>query len=332
MAKLNVIRSNRLETLVDLMGERLRTQLPANPIAPIDVVVGSRGMERWLRHRLAMHFGICCNMHFPFPAMKFDALVTNILGESMVEREAWGGASLAFAILDVLPLLVERQEFEAVHGYLASWDAPVSAKAFGLAGQLAAMFERYIDYRPELAVGVYVGENPPVRGGPGCLLRRLRKPLLAEIVDGLLDVSRILDQGVLAVHHSGTGEFPELRSRTPILRPDLLLKRLVPGIMERGRLGVVLPSADQKESQRKKWASTGLDLELEAASPYTGTETDFRAAARRLASRGADLIVLDCIGFTERMKRVFREESGKPVILPRTLLGRVAGELAGCVG
>ncbi|HPB97527.1 MAG TPA: exodeoxyribonuclease V subunit gamma, partial [Polyangiaceae bacterium] len=151
MAKLNVIRSNRLETLVDLMGERLRTQLPANPIAPIDVVVGSRGMERWLRHRLAMHFGICCNMHFPFPAMKFDALVTNILGESMVEREAWGGASLAFAILDVLPLLVERQEFEAVHGYLASWDAPVSAKAFGLAGQLAAMFERYIDYRPELA-------------------------------------------------------------------------------------------------------------------------------------------------------------------------------------
>ena len=129
-----------------------------------------------------------------------------------------------------------------------------------------------------------------------------------------------------------TGEFPELRSRTPILRPDLLLKRLVPGIMERGRLGVVLPSADQKESQRKKWASTGLDLELEAASPYTGTETDFRAAARRLASRGADLIVLDCIGFTERMKRVFREESGKPVILPRTLLGRVAGELAGCVG
>ena len=67
------------------------------------------------------------------------------------------------------------------------------------------------------------------------------------------------------------------------------------------------------------------------AAPHFIDE-DFRAAARRLASRGADLIVLDCIGFTERMKRVFREESGKPVILPRTLLGRVAGELAGCVG
>jgi protein AroM len=80
---------------------------------------------------------------------------------------------------------------------------------------------------------------------------------------------------------------------------------------------------------KNKWQKTGLDLVFDAASPYTGTEADFRAAARRLAAGNADLIVLDCIGFTGEMKRVIREESGKPVILPRTLLGRVCGEILG---
>jgi protein AroM len=76
---------------------------------------------------------------------------------------------------------------------------------------------------------------------------------------------------------------------------------------------------------RNKWQKTGLEVVFDAASPYTGTEANFRTAARRLA--GVDLIVLDCIGFTGEMKRIFREESGKPVILPLTLLGRVCGEL-----
>jgi protein AroM len=80
---------------------------------------------------------------------------------------------------------------------------------------------------------------------------------------------------------------------------------------------------------KNKWQKTGLELVLDAASPYTGTEVDFRAAARRLAARNVDLIVLDCIGFTGEMKRIIREESGKPVILPRTLLGRVCGEILG---
>ena len=40
-----------------------------------------------------------------------------------------------------------------------------------------------------------------------------------------------------------------------------------------------------------------------------------------------DLIVLDCIGYTQEMKRMFAEKTGKKVVLPRTLLARVVSEL-----
>jgi protein AroM len=126
-----------------------------------------------------------------------------------------------------------------------------------------------------------------------------------------------------------TGEFPQLASRSLIIKPDMLMERLIPAILPRGRLGVLLPSPEQKASMRDKWEKTGLEPVFDAASPYTGTEADFRAAARRLAAGGVDLIVLDCIGFTGKMKRIIREESGKPALLPRTLLGRVCGELLG---
>jgi protein AroM len=126
-----------------------------------------------------------------------------------------------------------------------------------------------------------------------------------------------------------TGEFPYLDSLRPIIKPDVLMKHLIPGILPRGRLGALAPSPEQAESMKTKWQKTGLEVVMDAASPYTGTEADFCAAARRLAAENVDLIVLDCIGFTGAMKRIVREESEKPVILPRTILGRVCGEILG---
>ena len=41
----------------------------------------------------------------------------------------------------------------------------------------------------------------------------------------------------------------------------------------------------------------------------------------------ADLIVLDCIGYTQEMKEMFARKTKKMVVLPRTLLARVVSEL-----
>lgn len=173
------------------------------------------------------------------------------------------------------------------------------------------------------------------RQGDYILVTRLRDGKEVKIAEHHIHermktcIRRLEEAGTDLIVLFCTGEFPDLDSRCIILKPDVLMEHLVPGILRKGRLGAVLPSPDQIPVLGEKWKKTGLDLELDAVSPYSGTEQDFRAAARRLAERNVDLIVLDCIGFNEEIRRIFRRESGKPVILPRTLLGRIAGEMMG---
>lgn len=42
---------------------------------------------------------------------------------------------------------------------------------------------------------------------------------------------------------------------------------------------------------------------------------------------GAELVVLDCIGYTQQMKGTVQRLSGKPVALSRTMAARVVTEL-----
>ncbi len=143
-------------------------------------------------------------------------------------------------------------------------------------------------------------------------------------------VRKLEEDGAELVVQFCTGEFPSLVSRKLMLKPDVLMEHLVPGILlGRGRLGAVVPHPSQIPAMERKWAKTGCECVCVAASPYSGTGEEYERAARELAGKGADLIVLDCIGFTAAMKGIFRKVSGKPVLLPRTLLGRVAGEMLG---
>ena len=50
-------------------------------------------------------------------------------------------------------------------------------------------------------------------------------------------------------------------------------------------------------------------------------------AADEVKDMDADLIVLDCIGYTQEMKEMFARKTKKMVVLPRTLLARVVSEL-----
>jgi protein AroM len=127
-----------------------------------------------------------------------------------------------------------------------------------------------------------------------------------------------------------TGEFPELESKKLIVKPDVLLENVLRGLLSGGgRLAAVVPSPDQIPALGKRWGRVVADPIIEAVSPYTGSQADFEAVASRLAASEPDLIVLDCMGFSQHIKSIFRKITGKPVILPRSLLGRVVGELAG---
>jgi exodeoxyribonuclease V gamma subunit len=144
---LRVYRSNRLEVLVIALAEQLR--VPAgDPLRPVEVVVGSRGMERHLRHALAEQLGVCAHVLFPFPNAALDALVVGARGE----QDPWSPGALTWALLEVLPAVAGAQDAGPLRRYLGAMPGagPVDARTWGLARRIADAFDGYITYRPDV--------------------------------------------------------------------------------------------------------------------------------------------------------------------------------------
>ena len=124
-----------------------------------------------------------------------------------------------------------------------------------------------------------------------------------------------------------TGEFPDIISKKPILKPNKLLENVIRGILQEGVMAVIVPSLDQIPLMEKKWKKTNLKIIVEAISPYTGTREEIEKIAKKIEEKDVDLIVLDCLGFNRGVKTIFRKITKTPVLLPRTLFARVVGEL-----
>jgi protein AroM len=147
-------------------------------------------------------------------------------------------------------------------------------------------------------------------------------PLLQQQIDALGE------DGVDAILLLCTGTFPEFKSDRLIVQPQEALYHLTVGLARGKRIGALTPLADQIEQARAKWREYGIDPVLAAASPYTG-EDEVTPAARDLAERGADLIFMDCMGYSLAMKARARAAAGGcPVILARSAIARVLAEVA----
>jgi len=140
-------------------------------------------------------------------------------------------------------------------------------------------------------------------------------------------ISELEEKGVEIIILLCTGEFPELESQHILLKPGIIIKNIVKGMLERGRLGVIVPTPDQISAMEKKWERNNFNVISESVSPYTGTNTEIIETANKIKNANVDLIILDCIGFNRKTKAVFRHVTKKPVLLPRTIIGRIVKEL-----
>lgn len=125
-----------------------------------------------------------------------------------------------------------------------------------------------------------------------------------------------------------TEDFSEIGSEKILLRPDRILQSMVKAILkQKAKLGVIIPSLDQIQATKKKWDNTGFSVVVGAVSPYTGTEKEIIEIANKFKKLRVDLMILDCIGFNRMTKAIFRDVTKKPVLLPRTILGRIVREI-----
>lgn len=119
-----------------------------------------------------------------------------------------------------------------------------------------------------------------------------------------------------------TGSFPTLQGANPIIYPDVELNQTVQKVMSSGTLGLIVPLEEQKDSLIEKWDHPEIKKLVEAASPYE--RSDIEGAAKALKNRGADLIVLDCMGYNEKHEERAVNASGLRVFLPRKVAAYAA--------
>ncbi|MDK2919634.1 MAG: hypothetical protein PWQ37_2367 [Candidatus Petromonas sp.] len=125
-----------------------------------------------------------------------------------------------------------------------------------------------------------------------------------------------------------TGKFLKFKHNKPLLIPQRILHSTVSNLSDGKKIGAIVPEKEQIKQMKEWWSKVGVNLKVEAASPYKDIEK-IREVASKFKDEDIDYIVLDCMGYSQSMKKIVMEESGKMVILPRTLIARVVNELIG---
>jgi len=144
-----------------------------------------------------------------------------------------------------------------------------------------------------------------------------------------LQINEFIRQGADGILLLCTGEFPGFHCAKPVLYPQRLLQYFVMGTAADRIVGVATPDASQVPQATRRWQEYGVkNVVVEPATPY-GEPSEVLQAAAALKRRGAEIVVMDCIGYTSKMKEAITELTGLPVILPRTVAARTVAEIFG---
>ena len=119
-----------------------------------------------------------------------------------------------------------------------------------------------------------------------------------------------------------TGAFKELPERADLVQPSAVLNALAEALLPAGRLGLVVPLAEQIPTLRAARERPGLEVAAIAHRPFT----DPAPAVAALAPFRPDLILLDCISYRRSDKAAFAA-LGCPVLLAISVAARATAAL-----
>ena len=170
--------------------------------------------------------------------------------------------------------------------------------------------------------------------GEGLLTSRLVDG--TAVVMGKSAVRRGLQQKIDMLEAQGanpivllcTGEFEGLATKKArLIEPDRLLPPIFSALLNPMQVGVLVPLIEQAVSELHKWEGFSKKPVFAAASPYTATKEELQAGARRLAELGAEVIVLDCMGYSAALRDVCAEAVDVPVIASSSMVAQLVKNL-----
>lgn len=170
---MKIIRATSVDVLATGLASRLAESPPDDPMAPIEVAVPSRGMERWLTQRLASELGardggdgVCANIRFPFPGSLVQRVVAAVLGDDASRQDAWAPQRLAWPLLAHLETLSAEPVNAPLLAHLTESGERAERRRYPLARRIADLFDRYAMYRPEMVRGWAEGAAAGPDGEP----------------------------------------------------------------------------------------------------------------------------------------------------------------------
>jgi protein AroM len=141
-----------------------------------------------------------------------------------------------------------------------------------------------------------------------------------------LQIEKFASEGVKVTMLACTGKFPNLAPEGLVILPSAVLHKLVEAVLPKGRLGVFSPLAAQTELIGRKWQRDAVDVVGVTMQPGSD-EAAVDAAAQKMAALKPDLVVMDCMGYTNANKARLRQAYDGPVILAIAAAARVVEEL-----
>lgn len=144
-------------------------------------------------------------------------------------------------------------------------------------------------------------------------------PFLKKQVESLADAGASLAVVLCS------GGFPRFDCAIPVVLPGMVVTLTVAGLYPNRKIGIIVPNKAQESAALAHWKSQGVEAVSAVVSPYEGI--GFEEAGEKFRSIKADIVVIDCMGFGEEHRERLKTLCGCPVLLPKTLVARVALEI-----
>jgi protein AroM len=150
-----------------------------------------------------------------------------------------------------------------------------------------------------------------------------------KVERALQGIVEVLDnQGFDVILLMSTAVITRLTIRNGILlEPLRIIPPLVASIVDGHQVGVIVPVTELLVAQTQKWQVLQTPPVYAVANPIDGTEQQLIDAGKQLLEQGADVIMLDCLGFNQRHRDVLQKSLDVPVLLSNVLIARLASEL-----
>jgi protein AroM len=141
-----------------------------------------------------------------------------------------------------------------------------------------------------------------------------------------VQLARLKQDGIDVIMLACTGRFPHLKPEGLLILPSAVLHRMVEAVLPRGRLGVFSPLAEQTSLIHRKWQREGVEVIGVTLRPGSD-DAAVDEAARTMAQKHPDLVVMDCMSYSSANKARLRRAYTGPVILAIAAAARVVEEL-----